>query len=225
MPPPSPEVFDRERREFVRDVELFLKHESERTGSEPVGLEVSFGRSYEAGDSEPLARPEPVSIPLGKGRTLLLTGRIDRIDRTAPSRYEVIDYKAGRYWPDKWKGTFAAGTRLQHALYGIAAAELLKRTDPKAKVERGVYLFTSARGGMHPVSISDPGASKIAEVLEDLLAVISSGAFVHTDDGDDCRYCDFGPACGPGAPARAAVKRANPGESHLESMRRLAAHA
>jgi ATP-dependent helicase/nuclease subunit B len=225
MPPPSPEVFERERREFVRDVELFLRYESEWTGSEPVGLEVSFGRSYEADGSEPLARPEPVAIPLGNGRRLLLTGRIDRIDRIGPSRYRVIDYKTGRYKAEDWQGTtFAAGTCLQHALYGMAAAELLKRTDPEARVEQGVYLFTSARGGQHPVSIPNPGDAKTAEVLDDLLAVISSGAFVHTSDGDDCRYCDFGPACGPGAPERAAMKLGNAGEAHLESRRRLAAH-
>ena len=45
---------------------------------------------------------------------------------------------------------------LQHALYGVAAAALLRRLEPKPRVARGVYEFPSARGGGERVEILPP---------------------------------------------------------------------
>ena len=125
MPPATAEILDRETRDFLADVELFLEAEAETSGSEPVGFEVSFGRPLD-GDPEELAREEPVEFVLGPGLTFRIAGRVDRIDRVRPSEFRVIDYKTGGYWRDDWKGTFNGGRRLQHALYGLAALELLK---------------------------------------------------------------------------------------------------
>jgi RecB family exonuclease len=153
-----------------------------------------------------------------------LTGRIDRIDRVGASEYDVIDYKTGGYWRDSWKGVYAGGSRLQHALYGIAAVELLRVQDPSAKVRAGVYLFTSAKGGQERVVIPNPSEPQTASVLEDLLAVVTSGTFVHTADEDDCSFCDYGRACGAGAPARARLKLDNASELRLDGFRKLARH-
>ena len=226
MPPPSPEVAERERGDLLRDVELFIRHEAARQDGEPIGFEVSFGRRFDGADDQEdaLARVEPVAVPLRKGRRVLLNGRIDRIDRVSPSVYDVIDYKTGGFSRDKWEGTFAGGTRLQHALYEVAAAELLQPIDAHATVRQGVYLFTSARGALERVVIPNPGPAETAAVLEDLLSVISSGVFVHTSDKDDCRYCDFGRACGVGAPERAKRKLQNMAEARLDCVRKLAGH-
>ena len=43
-------------------------------------------------------------------------------------------------------------------------------------------------------------------VLADLRDVIASGLFVHAQSDDACKWCDFGPACGRDAAARAAAK-------------------
>jgi ATP-dependent helicase/nuclease subunit B len=225
VPPPSPEVFERERRDFLRDVELFVRHEAAWDGGEPVGLEVSFGRPLESSDGrEPLARADAVRIDLGSGRTLLLGGRIDRVDRVGRSLYDVVDYKSGGYWSDRWKGTFAGGTRLQHALYGLAVVELLKTIDPKARIRNGVYFFTSARGGQERCEIPRPDPRVTRRVLSDLLDVIARGAFVHTADEGDCEFCDYHRACGAGAASRAAVKLENTSERLLDGYRRLTEH-
>jgi hypothetical protein len=102
-----------------------LHHWSARAaaGAPAVGLEVSFGRPLD-GDKEPLARPEPVAISLGNGMTFKIAGRIDRINEVGAATFEVLDYKTGGCWRDSWKGVFAGGRRLQHALYGLANPRL-----------------------------------------------------------------------------------------------------
>ena len=60
------------------------------------------------------------------GLALRVAGRMDRIDQVEPATFEILDYKTGKFWRDGWKGAFAGGARLQHALYGLAAVELLK---------------------------------------------------------------------------------------------------
>lgn len=226
-PPPSEEVFEREREEFLRDVQLFLEYEASYTHGEPVGLEVGFGRRPEGdGDeAEPLSSSEPMFIDLGDGRKFQLRGRIDRIDKVGPFRYEVIDYKTGGYWKDDWRGTFAGGTRLQHALYGLAAVQLLRaKVDKKAIVQSGVYFFPAARGGRKRVPIPAPSRAKSLEVVGDVLEVIRKGIFIHAVDEDSCEYCDFSAACGPRAVTRAKTKLANAGEKKLDAYRRMQGH-
>jgi ATP-dependent helicase/nuclease subunit B len=118
IPPPSESVFDRERAEILRDLDLFLRLEAEAPGRVPVGLEVAFGAGTAQG--EPLAQADPVTLDLGAGLCFRLRGRIDRLDRLPDDSLEVVDYKTGRYRPDDWAGTFAGGRLLQHALYALA---------------------------------------------------------------------------------------------------------
>ena len=42
--------------------------------------------------------------------------------------------------------------------------------------------------------------------MADLREVITKGLFIHTPDGDDCRFCDYGPACGAKAHDNAGKK-------------------
>ena len=85
MPPPSEEVFDRESRDLLADLEIFLLEECDREPTRtPVGLEVSFGHAVhddEEGEPEALAQADPVVVDLGNGLTFKLAGRIDRIDQ------------------------------------------------------------------------------------------------------------------------------------------------
>lgn len=223
MPPPSDEVFTRESRDFLDDLDAFIEAECEgRHGEDPVGFEVAFGFPLEDKEGkEPLASEEPVAVDLGDKRRIVLHGRIDRINRVAPGQYEVIDYKTGGYWPDDWQGEFAGGTRLQHALYGVAAASLLKRTDPKAGVVQGIYVFPAVKGYRHQKRIDAPSKAKLASLLRDLADVIGKGAFAPADGEGACRWCDFTAACHATDVTRAASKRDNPANAVLEPYRRL----
>ena len=149
MPPPSEEVFARESEEFLHDLELFITDECTRRGVEGVGFEVTFGSVSD--DAEPLGDERPIVVRLGPRKRLLLRGRIDRINRLADGTYEIVDYKTGGFWRDDWDGVFAGGTRLQHALYGLAASELLAARDKKpARIARASYVFPTARGWRKP---------------------------------------------------------------------------
>jgi ATP-dependent helicase/nuclease subunit B len=225
VPPPSEEVFERECRDLLADLELFLDAECKDSTRTPIGLEVSFGPSYSDDDGyvEPLAQAEPVEIGLGGGLKFRVRGRIDRINQIGPSEFEVVDYKTGTYWAPSWKGVFSAGTRLQHAIYGLAALALLKPRYPKAVVSGGTYYFPSARGGQQRHPIEAPSKKALAGVLGDLRAVIAKGAFIHTGDKDECRFCDFGAACG----ARDAIGRVKDkleNDAKLSDRVRLATH-
>jgi ATP-dependent helicase/nuclease subunit B len=220
MPAATSEILDRESREFVADVELFLEAEIQNTASTPIGLEVSFGRPLED-DSEPLARAEAVEIDLGNGLKFSIAGRIDRIDQVGPSSFEVLDYKTGGFWRDSWKGVFDGGRRLQHALYGLAAVELLRSRHKKPRVLAGVYYFSSRKGRRERVRIDAPSHAAIAGVLGDLRDLILTGSFVHSAKKEDCKFCDYIAACDQSLEGRAEGKLAH---SHLAVYGRLGAH-
>lgn len=224
VPPPSDGVYEREERELLSDLALFLKFEAEDCGQRrPLGFEVAFGGATEG---EALGRREPVTIDLGDGLRFKLRGRIDRLDKLADGSYEAVDYKTGgAFLPGGLDATFAGGRQLQHALYALAAAELLRETDGQARVV-GSYYFPTRRGSRErPVRPASTQA-KAAEVLRDLFDLLAAGAFVHTPDQDeDCRFCDFSRACGPKAAERAKLKVARAENAALEAYRKLSAHA
>ena len=225
MPPASVEVDERESRELLADLALFVEAEcqvpADRTA---VGFEVGFGRAHGSEDDErePLSRAEPIEIALGRGRAMRVAGRIDRIDRVSPREFEIVDYKTGRYWDALWQGTFDGGRRLQHALYGLAAASLLRARHPQATVSSAEYYFPSAKGWQRRVRIQAPPLASTTQVLADLRDVIAGGLFVHAVEHDrDCKFCDFGAACGRRAHEEAAPKLPDP---LLEPYRRLSGH-
>ena len=221
-PPPNELVFEAERDAVHRDVALFLDFEAAREPSEPVAFELAFGHGGQDGE-EPLAQAEPVAIPLGGGKRVLVRGTIDRVNRLPDGTYEVSDYKTGGYYAPKFKGTFACGGMLQHALYGLAAAKLLRRLEPKPLVVRGAYEFPSAKGGGERRVISAPSQAAVVEVLTDLFDVMATGAFLPARDKKACEWCDFTRACDKPTET-AAEKLENDDNGMLEAYRRLLTH-
>jgi ATP-dependent helicase/nuclease subunit B len=221
MPPATAEILERESREFLADVELFLEKECEDSDIEPTGFEVTFGRPL-GDDEDPLASEHAVEVELDEGVAIRIAGRIDRIDRLGSGKFQVLDYKTGGYWADSYKGTFRGGRLLQHALYGLAAVQLLKRLHRQPKVAQGVYYFSSRKGRQERREIAAPSREAIAAVLADLREVIRTGAFIHSPEKkDDCKWCDFEAACGSDANEQAKAKL---GDRKLVAYGRLGAH-
>jgi ATP-dependent helicase/nuclease subunit B len=223
VPPPSEGVYEREERELLNDLTLFLKFEAEDCGQrKPIGFEVGFGGATEG---EALGRREPIVIDLGDGLRFKLRGRIDRVDKLADGTYEAVDYKTGgAFLPRGLDATFAGGRQLQHALYALVAVELLRETDPQARVV-GSYYFPTRRGTRARQVRAASTQAKAADVLRDLFDLLAAGAFVHTPDEDeDCRFCDFSRACGQKAAERADLKIQQADNAPLEAYRKLNAH-
>ncbi|HOC18966.1 MAG TPA: PD-(D/E)XK nuclease family protein, partial [Vicinamibacterales bacterium] len=160
---------------------------------------------------------------IGDGRRFMLHGRIDRINRLKGHDYEVADYK-GRYRRDDWQGAFAGGTRLQHALYGVAASALLKRIDVRARVVRGTYLFPSVRGFRARKIIPAPSREKLAAVLRDLSDVIGSGCFAPANGKQACQWCEYGAACHVADPEVVQAKVEDEKDAALAAYWRLRSH-
>ena len=220
MPAATPEIFERESKDFVADVELFLEAESNQSNSTPIGFEVSFGRPLND-SAEPLARPDSATLDLGDGLVLRIAGRIDRIDKVGKTTFEVLDYKTGSYWRDSWKGIFDGGRRLQHALYGLAAIELLKTQYKNPRVEAGVYYFPTHKGRQERRTIKAPPIADVARVMRDLRSMIIKGEFTQSSIERDCKFCSFTRGCGVYGDGQLEVKRE---DAKLEDYRRLSEH-
>lgn len=222
MPAATDEILVRESADVLADVELFLEGECGEGPATPIAFEVSFGRPL-GEHEEKLARAEPVEIALGGELTFRIAGRIDRIDQVGPATFEVLDYKTGSCYRKAWTGTFRGGRLLQHALYGLATVEILKARQKNPKVTGGSYYFSSRKGGQERIRKAAPSSASVAAVLGDLRELIASGLFIHAPDGEDCKFCDSGAACGGNVQAHAQAKlEADPG---LAVYVRLGTHA
>ena len=197
MPAATAEIFERESKEFLADVELFFEAESAASTSTPIGFEVSFGRPLDDDEEEPLARAEPVEIDLGRGLTFRIAGRMDRIDQVGPSSFEVLDYKTGGFWRDSWTGHVrrrpSSAARALWTRRGRTAQDAVTRI---RRSTRACITSRATRDARNACGSRLRRARAIAAVLGDLRDVIIKGQFVRTPDEDNCQYCDYAAACG-----------------------------
>lgn len=128
----------------------------------PAYFEVEFGPSRKASADEPeplptdpLSTRNPFRLSLG-GQTVLLSGRIDRIDvfeAGGKLLFNIIDYKSGsaRHYS---KSAVQEGRVLQLPLYALAAAELLLAGRTAAPWQAG-YWFLKGSGFQGDVRCHD----------------------------------------------------------------------
>jgi ATP-dependent helicase/nuclease subunit B len=177
VPPPSDTVYEREVGELRQDVAAFADM-CRNDGARWLELELQFGWGGR----------EPVRIELASG-SILLGGRIDRIDRLEDDRLLVIDYKTGG--TSQYNAlAFHGGRRLQHFLYSVAAEQLLGK--PVARME---YRFPTkgAESDSAPYELAALAGGR--ELIDLLLDNVAAGRFLPTDNPDDCTFCDFGECC------------------------------
>ncbi|MGI6405078.1 MAG: PD-(D/E)XK nuclease family protein [Syntrophaceticus sp.] len=125
IPIPSELVFQCEVNEILESCDFFLAIESRRE-STPLFFEVPFGLGEKEVKKAGCGLAEPIRLDLGQDRILSIRGRIDRIDQISEDCYGVWDYKTGKgkaYGDERFYGK---GRQIQHAIYAIAAEEILK---------------------------------------------------------------------------------------------------
>jgi len=206
VPPPSESIFEKERKDILDDLNFFLKLETDReAGIQPLLFEKKFSG---------------VEIGLGEGNSFILRGTIDRIDRTGPGTYRILDYKTGSTRPYEGFRSFGKGRVIQHALYALAAEEVLKREkmDSCPRVTESGYYFPTRRGEGREFMAPEFDRQAFRRLLNDILGLVAKGYFV-TGPEAECDFCDFAPICGGSTDEAKRKVKANP--AIFEALDRL----
>ena len=181
-------LWAREKRRFHDSVLQWLRREAASAErATPAHFEVEFGLGRGPDGKEP-HDPDPIEIEVGEGRTLRVSGKIDRIDRR-PDGLVLRDYKTGRA-PRDDGGVFRGGRQLQIPFYVLATEKLFPG-------ERVVEAFLDYVDGGRQVAF-DPAAVRgesFRALLGSLSDLIAGGGFVQEPAA--CDWCDFTVVCGP----------------------------
>ena len=164
----------------------------------------------------PLDTLEPVPINLTGGRQVRLRGRIDRIDLVgdgAVKTFAIWDYKTGSTWGYEREEPFQQGRILQPYLYVTMVTHRLRASvDPDAAVSQFGFFFPGTKARGERITWTQDMLAPGREILERLVQIVRSGAFLATNNETDCRYCDYRGVCGD-VPSVVAASQAKLTES------------
>jgi ATP-dependent helicase/nuclease subunit B len=196
-----PAMWAADRTEVIEDCRRWLgiERDDPDTRALPLGAcEARFGPPRPGETDDGLSQDEPLEVDLG-GRTLRVTGRIDRMTWTGSpaERFQVLDYKTGQVRDEK-PAQLQGGRMLQLPLYVLAGAQLLG-VDPSAG--DAAYVYPTRRGGFKTVRWTSEDMTDrredVTRLLTSVLDGIHSGDFLIAPWRDDkaCRYCAFKGVC------------------------------
>lgn len=228
-PVPSERVFQQQRTRLEQAALTFLREEAQhcaREGSRPVYLETSLGMPAEE-HATPLDTLEAVPVSLAGQRRVWLRGRIDRIDLVgdgAVKTFAIWDYKTGSTWGYKPSEPFRQGRILQPYLYVTMITHRLRATvGPNSAVDYFGFFFPGAKARGERVQWTREALAAGQEILERLVDIVSSGAFLATNNAEDCNYCSHRGICEdiPSVVAASQAKLDHPENQLLIPMRNL----
>lgn len=228
-PVPGESVFQQQRARLEQAAMTFLREEERhcvREGSRPVYLEASLGMPAEE-HSTPLDTLDPVTVNLTDQRQVRLRGRIDRVDLVgdgAVKTFAIWDYKTGSTWGYKPEEPFQQGRILQPYLYVTMVTHRLRASvDPDATVTHFGFFFPGNKARGERITWTQETLAPGRDILEKLVQIVRSGAFLATNNADDCSYCNYRDICGDVAFVVAAsqAKLAIPENQLLTPMREL----
>lgn len=201
-----------------QDLASLLSREAHTPAAErtvPLRFELCFGFDFEG------AYPA-LEWKLPSGRTILIRGRIDRIDSLPDGSLEVVDYKSGKI-KFKW-GEIAGMNRersvitLQLALYAEAAQQSLGYEVSRALLRSTASGAVSKEAGLTREHLAEHRPA-IERFLDRALDLVEQGWFPSLP-GTTCCRDELACACGPSVRARFNRKRGDPElESHLTLLR------
>ena len=195
------------RRQVLDDLEQARQVEAARAAADPAWRPRAVEHDF-----------DKVALDAGDDRTILVRGRIDRIDEAAGGRRRAIDYKTGRHRRDAAEA-FRSGYLMQLPLYLKALAQ----ADDGALEESSAELFyATGRGNFEREALlgadfarrGGPDAPTPADDLANVLRVITDGIaagrffpFPFRQAKKDlrdthCEWCQFQAACNPEVGAR-----------------------
>ncbi len=161
----------------------------------------------------------------------MVRGRVDRVDRIGdadPAEYAITDYKTGSSWRYSHGDPFRAGKVVQHAVYFELVDRRLKEALGKgARSAEFSFFFPGRRDRGLRLRWSPDQLESGGRVVESLCRVASAGAFLATDNTEDCMFCLFKELCGDveALARRSRMKLENSANKILEPMRSLRSNA
>jgi ATP-dependent helicase/nuclease subunit B len=206
-----------DRAAIREDIERWLEHElsdDHAAALTNADYEVRFGPSRHGGEDGPLTRDEPLVVALSNGRTIEVTGHIDRVDwRDAPAAFRVIDYKTGSARAKE--NALQGGRALQLPLYLLAAAEALG-VDPAAGEAQ--YFYATRTGEYKRVRFTGEQLAARHEDLDRVLSELDTGmrAGDYHAEPDNCSWCDFDRVCDK---RREAIRKRKAGDPHAARVK------
>jgi RecB family exonuclease len=214
-PPRFTPLWERERRRFRETMLVWLAREAASAErATPAWFEVGFGLRDLPAPGEPDTK-EPLEIDLGDGRSLRVSGKIDRIDRRDDGTLVLRDYKTGRAPRDEGR-IFRGGMQLQIPFYILAAARLF----PGQPVVEAFldYVDAARQVAVDPDVVRSEAFSQLMRGLVDQIA---QGTFVQ--EPASCQWCDYTAVCGPRPllERRRQIKQKDPRVQRMLQVRSL----
>ncbi len=174
------------------EVETIFKREWRSAGYEDDYQEQEYQREgleqLRAFHASALPRPEDVlgqekSFELPMAGNVVITGRMDQVNRMGPREAEIVDYKTGRPRDEK-----AARASLQLSIYALAARDVLELHPLR-------LTFYNLMTNLPVCSTRDEKQLKKAEdKVREVAASIRAGQF-EANPGFVCRNCEYRPVC------------------------------
>lgn len=214
-------AYERERREMLEACVIFLQFEMDRDKEgRPICLEAALGGAKQ--DEPPWNRTDPVPLALPGGGTLLLKGRVDRIDRLHNhGGLAIWDYKTGRSDKFSRDDPFNQGRHLQPLLYAMMLDWVTRQGSPEP-VKSFSYFFPMPRDEGRVFTYSwdqlRQGGMDIVALLTDMLA---AGTFPFSPQAKDCEYSDYERVWGDTAALAASARAKMENDSRLSTWARL----
>ena len=140
-----------------------------------------YHERFQADDAEPMWFEKSFNFKIGEHT---LRGRVDRVDRMADGRYELIDYKTGRP-----KAPAQLRDDVQLALYAVAATQAWALD---SSVQSYLYVLDDQKVPL-PDDAND--AEWIAETVREVADGILGQGFEPTPSYAACSICDYRIAC------------------------------
>jgi DNA helicase II / ATP-dependent DNA helicase PcrA len=141
----------------------------------------AFHRSYTAAPADVMFQEKAFELPLE--HEVVITGRMDQVNRIGKNEVEIVDYKTGRPRDAK-----KAAEDLQLSIYALAAREVLD-------LAPGRLVFYNLMTNEPVATTRDAKMLKATkEKISEVADLIRAGEFP-TKPGFVCGFCDFKPIC------------------------------
>jgi len=141
----------------------------------------AFHSSTLVSPPEVLAQEKPFKLPMENN--VILTGRMDQVNRLAPGQEEIVDYKTGRP-----RNEDKAKKDLQLSVYALAAHELFDWNPLR------LTFYNLQTNETASASRDDKKLNKVRAEIQEAAADIRAGNFP-AKPGYSCKYCDYESIC------------------------------